>query len=714
MGLGPTMATLHMAHARRAPLLIRLALPVVLAAGGFAAEPNARPILEVDSPPGSRIENGVGIYPNGFVARYADLVLLGDMLRWDIRREDVWAEGRVVLVRPGIRIHAARLGLHLQAQSGEAWDVEAWIDGPTGRIPVHAEHVRLDRHSVVFEGVGSRRRHGGILAVGARRLTVRLRETVDPERKDAGRFVRDVALTGPWFALFDVPVFWLPYLYRDLSFDYPWTRLDFGNSSRLGRYIRFELGTGLPEVGGWKTRVIGQADRFTATGTGFGAGLDWRHSIWGQGLAKWYAMEPEHVTDSAGNALGDRHQRVIDAEQRAAFPGGALSARWVELPHPDAGAPLERFRTDYLREDLHTRPFARRGITAAWGLPLGTLVADVEQAPRGDAQTSDRDFGLQARLADLRLIGPLHAIGDAWLERVRNDQSNSEVTRINAEAGLRALSWFGGLGVDAGAGARGLLYADGTLGGVEQQDDPWRAAPYADAGVRLRLANRFTGGLFHVITPRVGLEVIGEGYHDALPVYGFVDRRSRLVEDRRYLVTSLDTSVTRGRELFHADVLARWALRDADRRAVDDTGLTRSGSTALAQVEAVAVGRPTATFTIDADLLYDARLEQWQYFDTGAKWDALMRASLLYTASYNPVPGLIDRWEHRPGVELRGNRYTLNSDLSMRPGGADLDGIAVQLLRRAVDAQVSLTFAFVRDQNGNAYDRRWGVGITFP
>ena len=93
---------------------------------------------------------------------------------------------------------------------------------------------------------------------------------------------------------------------------------------------------------------------------------------------------------------------------------------------------------------------------------------------------------------------------------------------------------------------------------------------------------------------------------------------------------------------------------------------------------------------------------------------ALVRASLLYTGSYNPVPGVIDRWEHRPGVELRGNRYTLATHISTRPGGSNIDGLSMQLDRRAVDAKVSLTFDFLRDDQGNVYDRRWGASITFP
>jgi len=679
-----------------------------------AAEPAPRPSLIVDAPPGSTIDNGVGIYPNGFVARYDDLVLLGDALRWDIKREDVYAEGRVVLVRPGVRIHAERLGFHLREQSGEAWNVHAWIDSPNGRIPIHAEHVRMDRQQLVFGSVSTDRRHGGILAVGARSITVRLNQTIDPTRTDASRFVRDVAMSGPWFSLFNIPVFWFPYLYRDLSFDYPWTRVRFGDSSRLGEYIRFEIGTGLPEIAGVKTRIQGEVDHFNDAGTGFGAGLDWRHVRGGQGLAKWYAIEPEHVTDADGNSLGSHNKHVVDLEHRVMIPGGAISARWVEIPTPEPGEPTERFRSDYLHEDLATRPFARRGVTAAWGMSLGTLVVDSERAAVGDSLTTDRLFGLQARLADLQIAGPLHLVGDGWLEHLRDDTTDTDVTRITGTAALRALSWFGGIGTDASVGVRGILYADGTLAGVEQTDNPWQTVPYADAGVRLRFDRRFAGGIFNVITPRVGIEVLGDSHHDTLPAYQFQDDRDQLESDRRYLTTSLDTSVTRGRELFHADVLARWALREQDRDAVDDFGTTHTSSSAFAQLEAIATGRPTAKITLDAELLYDARLDDWDYFDTGARWDAFTRASLLYTGSYNPVPGVIDRWEHRPGVELRGNRYTLATTISTRPGGADIDGLSMQLDRRAVDAKVSLTFDFLRDDQGDVYDRRWGASITFP
>lgn len=702
---------------RRSSLCLASAL-VALVATATAAEPVARPSVIFEGQP-SAIEGFTATYANGFVARYDQVVLLGDALRYDLQRQDLYAEGRVVLVLPAVRIHAERLGMHLERQAGEAWGVVAWIDTGQGRVPVRAEHVRFDRRELVFSGVRAGRVHGGILALGARTIRVALRERPDDSRPEPARHVRGIAVTGPYVSVFGAPVLWLPWLYRDFVIDYPWTRFRFGDSSRVGTFLRAQVGTGLPEVFGLHSRIEGRFDTFSRVGQGWGVLGQWHQDVLGEGQALWYGIEPERVISSTDNrtALTHRNAHVVDAEHRARLPGGALYGRYITIPDADLGdgtPPDERFRADFLREDLEHRPFARQGGALAWGGALGTVVVDSERRPNPDILRSDRLFGVQADVPDVQLLGPLHIAGDGWLERLRRADTDTEASRLSGGGGISALEWFGGVGLDAGVGARGLLYADRRIAGVDREDDQWQVVPYLDSGVSLRLSNVFAGGVVHRITPRIGVQVLGRTYHDPLDTYGFGDPRDRLDSDARYLTTGFDTSITGRRDLFRARAVARWALREQDRTGVDATGAIGTSENDLVDVAATASGSPLAVLQLDGDAVYDARFDQWTRFDASARYLVVpSRVTLVHTVSYNPLPD-VQAWEQRPGFELRGNRYDLVAGLSLRPGGAEVDSWRAKLGRSMVDGRLSFDFDLVRDADGDIYEQRYGVSFATP
>lgn len=689
-----------------------------LASSAAAVEAPPRPSVVFEGQP-TEIQGFTATYANGFVARYQDVVLLGDALRYDLQRQDLYAEGRVVLVLPAVRVHAERLGLHLEGQAGEAWGVVAWLESGQGRVPVRAEHLRFDRRELVFSGVRAGRVHGGVLALGARTIRIALREQPDESRPEPARHVRSVAVTGPYLTAFGAPVLWLPWLYRDFTIDYPWTRFRFGDSSRLGTFLRVQVGTGLPEVLGLHTRVEGRFDTFSRVGQGWGALGQWHHDALGAGQALWYGIEPERVISATDNrtVLTERNAHVVDVEHRARLPGGAFYGRFVTLPDADLGdgtRPDERFRADFLREDLEHRPFARQGAAVAWGGALGTVVVDTERRPNPDLPRTDRLLGVQAEVPDLDLIGPLHASGDGWVERLRRADTDTQATRVSGGGALAALQWFGGLGLDAEAGARGLIYADRRIAGVDAAEDEWQAVPYVDAGVRLRFANTFAGGIVHRVTPRVGVQLFGRAYHDAIDTYGFGDQRERLESDARYLTTGLDTSVTGRRELFRAEAVARWALRDEDRTGIDAFDAVGTAEDRLVDVAATASGSPIPDLRIDGEVVYDARFRTWTRFDTSARWQVVPpRLTLVHTVSYNPLPD-IQAWEQRPGFELRGNRYDLAGNLSWRPGGAAVDGVRIELGRRMVDGRLSVDLDIVRDAEGDIYERRYGISFSTP
>ena len=698
--------------------LLAALMTTAAAAEPAAAESATKPHVVFEGQP-SEIQGFTATYVNGFVARYGDVVLLGDAVRYDLQRQDLYAEGRVVLVLPAVRIHAERLGMHLERQSGEAWGVVAWIETEHGRVPVRAEHVRFDRREMVFSGVQAGRVHGGNLALGARSIRVMLREKPDDTRNEPARHVRGIVVNGPYLKAFGAPVLWLPWLYRDFTLDYPWTRFRFGDSSRLGTYLRAQIGTSLPEVFGVHTRVEGRFDTFSHVGEGWGALGQWQHDQLGQGQAMWYGIEPERVISPTDNrtTLTSRNAHVVDTEHRARLPGGALYGRYITIPDSDFGPgtpPDERFRADFLREDLEHRPFARQGAAVAWGGPLGTVVVDSERRPNSDLRRTDRLFGVQAEVPDLELIGPLHASTDGWVERLRRDDTDTQATRVTGGGALSGLQWLGGVGLDAEVGARGLLYANRRIAGVDAEDDEWQAVPYVDSGVQLRLSKIYGGGIVHRITPRVGVQIFGRTYHDTLDTYGFGDPRDQLESDAQYLTTGFTTNLTGRRDLFRAEAVARWALREQDRTGVDLEGAEATSDSDLVDVTSSASGYPIASLRLDADAVYDARFDTWTRFDAGARWQAVAeRLTLVHTVSYNPLPD-IEAWEQRPGFELSGNRYDLMAGVSLRPGGDPMDSVRMQLGRRLVEGRLTFDFELVRDADGNIYDQRYGMSFTTP
>ena len=109
--------------------------------------------VHIEAPSLEMGADGAKIAPHGFVARMGEKVLIGDALRYDDKNDDLYATGQVVMVMPGVRLHAARLGLHPKAENGDAWDVEAFVEHAGRRITIKAERVHLDRKVLYFDGI---------------------------------------------------------------------------------------------------------------------------------------------------------------------------------------------------------------------------------------------------------------------------------------------------------------------------------------------------------------------------------------------------------------------------------------------------------------------------------------------------------------------------------------------------------------------------------
>jgi hypothetical protein len=700
-------------------------------AGPVSAEEAGIPKIEAPDLQFDVLHGGTLLAPHGFVARIGERMVMGDALRYDRANDDLYATGRVVMVMPGVRIHAERLGMHPQAESGDAWNVEAFVERQGRRLVITAERAHFDRLNVVFDGVRANAGYGGIIGFGASSAHVYLREEPAEDRQGFRREVAGVSMTSPTARIIGIPVLWVPYVYRDFVYDYPWTRYVGGHSRRLGDFVTGWIGSDLPEVAGWHPRLEARGDAYSRTGEGYGAEARWERPGVGTGQVEWFNIPHEIVMGGEGDRenLATRSAHVLDAEQQlhatTGFGSGALYARWVSLPDPDPidpanptlAPPPERFRADYLRDDLDRRPLARRGVTGVWTVPFGSLTLDTERRPNIELQTTDRLWGAELSVPQTRLIGPLHLAGDAWTEDLRREAADTQALRTRYDTALSAMEWQGPFGFDADGGLRGLRYNQGRLAGVDFADAQGRWLPYADAGVRLRVEGDLDDGLLHTVTPRIGVQVLGTGRGDTLPAYGFGDTRDVLEEDKRYLVTSLDTALTRSRTLFYATVAARWALRDQDRLYLDSAGAQQLAANRLVDVIGNAQGSPIASVTLTTAFDYDAQRHAWQSINATAAWVAARNLQFRYTATLLPadtVPGEEHGqiWQQTPGITVLANRYRFDGDFTFQPGGHNLDQWELQATRRMVDGELTLFYQVVHNPDGSLYDQRIGVGFS--
>ena len=415
-----------------------------------------------------------------------------------------------------------------------------------------------------------------------------------------------------------------------------------------------------------------------------------------------------------------REASVVDLEQQLHGLGGAIYARWASLPDADPPMPGDaarpwddRFRADYLRDDLEHRPFARRGVTGTWGTSLGTITLDTEQRANTEQLLTDRLWGVQISLPQTHIAGPLHVGGALWSESLENSRYDDAAVRTSYETQLAAMKWFGPLGIDLGGGISGLAYQDARFGGTDLLEDQTRLVPLLTGGLRTRFIGDLDGGLSHTFTPRVGVEWYEKGQGDTLNAWRFGDSRDSLIENRHFATAGFDTSINSTRTLFRAAAVARWGLRIDDRYYTDDLGNQRLADSTLYDVTGNVEGSPIASWTINGSFVYNAQPERFGSFDLGTSWVPTRYMAVRYNGSLIPESSTASAiWQHRPGLSVIANRYRFDGDVTFRPGGDAIDQWMAQLTRRMVDGDLTLTFEMLRDANGFIYDRRFGIGFS--
>jgi hypothetical protein len=700
--------------------------------------------------PGANTRLGPGgvlyVAGSGFVWRKADWLVSGEALRLDQANDDLWAEGHVILVMPRIRLHVAKVGLHPERKSGEAWGVEAWIDaarpdagrpdaaGPDAALParqmrIRAERVELADDRLSFHGVEADLGHGGAARLHCPILRIWLREEqrTDKSPDRIARYVEGVAATRPYVTMAGVPVLWLPYLYRDYIIDYPWTHVEGGQNTRQGWWIRYRIGSNLPEAAGWRTRLVGRVERNARAGNGYGLEAYWKHKRLGRGSATWVELPKERVADPADEEQegGVRRASAYDLEHHAAGERWSAAARWTRTPDadpsstlPDGRSPDERFRADFLAQDLGQKPFARRGGVLTWRLPGMAVTVDAERRTNRDIDETERWLGLEAVLPRLVLAGPVGIEGSARIEDLHQQVRETEARRTTWDGKAVAAWWLGGVGFSAEAGGKGVRYDDGRFGGTVLDPVIERRLPYTNAAVRLRTAAHWDD-VQSTIEPRLGLQVVGRGEGDDRAPFDFLDGRDAPEEDVRFLVTGCDASVAGPQRGFTLGVQARWGLRQVDRELLLPGGELAESRTALADVSASASGRPHPRLSLDLASVWDARPERWTSFDSNVRWRVHDRVRLTYDGSL--VSGAVQegyRIQHKPGVEVSANRYRLDAwvqaipDGPDSPGGRAIDIYGVQVHRRMVDGHLTFGYEIIYGDDSHVSDRRISLGFS--
>jgi hypothetical protein len=671
--------------------------------------------------------------------------ILADAVRLQRRRDAwaLWAEGGIVLVQPGIHLRAATLGLGgagRRPDQGRAEAVVLWAAAPQGRtVRAAAASAELSGERIVLREVDLDLGHGGLVSVRAETVVVHLRP-LGPDGAPVPRARWRSWLPEPTDVLHErldgveiqratiraagLPVLWLPWAWRDLTGDWPWTSYDGGSSRRLGWFVRALVGSDLPEVLGWRPRLVVGGDQTTAAGWGWTVRGRARGPA-GQVDALWHERPREEVRGGADqrDGLQQRRARLADLRLRHRLPGGALAAQWTSVPGPDPVAPdgtvasAERFRADHARPDLDRLPLARRGVAAAWGLSWAEFGADTVRNPHASWRTPERWWRVDAVLPRIALATLADAVvtaeGAAAAQELRQPGADTRATYLDAVAGLAAVRWIGAWGVDTRLLGRGRSLSGIRLEGAIREDDPARVVADAEAGLSLRLVHR--GGtddtpVWWRLTPRLGLEASSPGRGDRLPdlplgVPVFTD-------DARWLVTGARVARLGGDLAWRADLTARWAVRDRERSARRPDGDRAEAPTALALLDAAADGNLGTRLAAGGVGRYDARLGAWTLLDAWAWWQAIDRVRLRSAAHLDTAAVDGRRFAWGPGVRWDLARYRVDAAAELRPDGRWYDGWRLVLTRHMVDGDLTGSIAWDYGPDGRLVDRRIGIGLS--
>lgn len=302
-------------------------------------------------------ESGLGIVTNEFVVRFQDATLTAQRGQFDEKLGEFVVEGRVTLQRDNQVWRGEALRYNYLSRRIETSDFRA------GRSPFYAagQGLTLDLTNQVYVATNAFLTSDDVAnpkyRIRARRLKI-----------SPGRYfeARDaVAYLG------GVPVFYFPYLRRNLDRESNRLYVTPGYRSRYGAYL-----LGLYDWH-WDRDLHGTLHLDYRIKRGFGGGADTFYDLhrWGKGEAQFYYLhdlEADSVTDTDGlpyDVSTDRHWFYF---KHQAAPWTNLNANLVLREQSDAYVTRDFLETQY-REN--TQPGSYLEVNRFWpNFSLNTLV----------------------------------------------------------------------------------------------------------------------------------------------------------------------------------------------------------------------------------------------------------------------------------------------------------------------------------------------------
>ncbi len=281
--------------------------------------------MEVWEEGGQRVVVAVG----GVKVRYRDVIITAArMVAWIGTSAQVYAEGDVLVKRGASRLHGDRLVYDLNARRGWVLDARMRIREKRGGTTWYmgAPKVRLVEN-------GADALDAWVSNCGFEKPHWRLRARSITFRK--GRFVAAKHCT---LVAGRVPLLYVPYVYRDLAHDWPWTTYRVGSDSEWGTYAFARVGFDVSST----TRLIAGADYRRYWGWGWPLIVSYRGKKL-RGILDTYYTE-QRVHDGTNPYEGERRYRIKLAQRMRLGGSWLLDAEVEKNSDPD-------FKMDYFENE---------------------------------------------------------------------------------------------------------------------------------------------------------------------------------------------------------------------------------------------------------------------------------------------------------------------------------------------------------------------------